>query len=352
MIKIKYLFIIIINILFSIFLVHKISQITLRWIDSYTKHGSYVVVPNIQYLTLSKSISIIKKLGLKYNVKNIYKNEINFFKKHKVIFFYPKNGSYIKKGRCIFIWINNNSKELFKSILPKIINKKESTAIEILNRNNIFIKKIKYKNKKQNYNKNVVLKVIYNNKIIYPGYIFPFYNNYITLIIGEKNNIIPNVVGISLRKAINIFIEKKFRKIFFHVENEIYIIYNNNLILKNIFNKYKNEKICKQNPFYGKLCNYNEIIHIWIKKHNNELKNNNKKEFLDNKKNENKKENKSETSNKIKSNSKLGNKKKENKSGTSNKIKSNSKLGNKKNENKSGTSNKIKSNSKLGNNIL
>ncbi|WP_185877290.1 PASTA domain-containing protein [Blattabacterium cuenoti] len=262
--KLKHILIIIINILFSIFILYKITQITSVWTDMYTKHGTYVVVPNLRYFNLSKSISILKKLGLRYYIENLPDNNIVFNKNNKVISVNPKSGTHVKEGRRISIWIDNKSKNI---ILPNIIYKNKYKAIKILRKKNIHINKIIYIN---NLPKEKVLKVIFNKKFIYPGYIIPFYKNKITLLVGNGLNkdklVMPNIIGMSLNKAISILKNKSFSFITYHCYYEI----PNNYKLYTYDNK-KN-KVLRQNPSPGVICNKKINIEIWIKNSKKSIK--------------------------------------------------------------------------------
>ncbi|BBA17420.1 PASTA domain-containing protein [Blattabacterium cuenoti] len=243
----KYFLIFIINFLISIFILVKITQLALKWIDVYTKHGSYVVVPNLIGITLPKSISILKKLGLKYNV-NTSRYDPNF-KINQIISFSPEYGNHVKEGRYIYIQVNSKSSQ---SVLPNIINKDKRIAIKLLHVNHIYVKEIRYIN---NSRKDVVLKVLYQNKSIKFGYRFPFNQDGIILIIGkgyEKNNFfIPNVIGMSLSSAIYTLKNQLFHVINFYYDHDT-------------INPDKNAKVYRQKPDPGVFYDKNKPIELWI----------------------------------------------------------------------------------------
>ncbi|WP_185852061.1 PASTA domain-containing protein [Blattabacterium cuenoti] len=245
----KYFVIFIINFIISILILYKITQLALKWVDIYTKHGSYVVVPDLRDFNLTQSISILKKLGLKYDI-DTSRYDPNF-KINRILSFSPEAGNHVKEGRHIYIQVNSKSSQ---SILPDIINKDKRMAIKLLHANHISVKEIKYIN---DMDKDIILKVLYKKKSILFGYRFPTNTNQegITLIIGkgyEKNNfIVPNVVGMNLYSAIY-----TLKKQFFHVINFYYD--------HPIKNPEKNAKVYRQKPDPGVIHDKNKSIELWV----------------------------------------------------------------------------------------
>ncbi|WP_238786123.1 PASTA domain-containing protein, partial [Blattabacterium cuenoti] len=235
----------------SILILYKITQLALKWVDIYTKHGSYVVVPDLRGFTLSKSLLILEKLGLKYDI-DTSRYDPNF-KINQIISFSPEAGGHVKEGRYIYIQVNSKSSQ---SVLPNIINKDKRIAIKLLHANHIFVKEIRYIN---DMNENIILKVLYNNKSIQSGYRFPPNQDGVTLIIGkeyEKNNfVVPNVIGMSLHSATSILKNQSF-----HVINFYY-----NYAIKNPdINPEKNVKVYRQKPDPGVLYDKNKSIELWL----------------------------------------------------------------------------------------
>ncbi|WP_185850288.1 PASTA domain-containing protein, partial [Blattabacterium cuenoti] len=245
----KYILIFIINLLAAIYLLYKVTQLSLKWVDVYTKHGSYVEIPNLRYLTLSKSISILKRLGLKYNIDKSYYDP--YLENNKIISFFPEAGSHVKQGRFISIKINVKPNK-YCNILPDIINKNKDIAIKLLHKNNITIKEIRYIDDP---NKDKIIKIFHNDKSITYGYIFCPKNNLdgITLIIGksiQKNNfIIPNVIGMSLKTAISTLKNKFFNIINFYYDYP---------------DLSESAKVYRQSPSPGKIKNKNQTIYLWL----------------------------------------------------------------------------------------
>ncbi|WP_185873764.1 PASTA domain-containing protein [Blattabacterium cuenoti] len=245
----KYYLIFFINLLISIFFLYKISNFFLNWIDRYTNHGSYVIVPNIHHLHLNKAISILNNLGLKYEIDFSHYNPS--FNPYQIIFFSPEAGDHVKIGRSIYI--QANSKKILTTILPNIINKNKNIALDLLKKNNIMINYIKYIN---DLSKDKILKVLYKEKSISSGYIIP-YKNKITLIIGNgyyENNKVPNVIGLSLSNATTILKKKLFNIINFYYDKTLNIDTNN-----------KNTIVYNQDPLPGKIIkNKKKSIDLWI----------------------------------------------------------------------------------------
>ncbi|WP_185857232.1 PASTA domain-containing protein [Blattabacterium cuenoti] len=245
----KYFVIFIINFIISIFILYKITQLALKWVDIYTKHGSYVVVPNLRGFNMTQSISILKKLGLKYDI-DTSRYDPNF-RINGIISFSPEAGNHVKEGRHIYIQVNSKSSQ---SILPNIINKDKRIAIKLLHANHISVKEIKYIN---DMDKDIILKVLYKNKSIRFGYRFPTNTNQdgITLIIGkgyEKNNsIVPDVIGMTLYSATYVLKNQLFHVINFYYDHEIK-------------NPEKNAKVYRQKPEPGVIHNKNKSVELWL----------------------------------------------------------------------------------------
>ncbi|WP_371807690.1 PASTA domain-containing protein, partial [Blattabacterium sp. DPU] len=244
----KYFAIFIINFLIAILILYKIAQLALKWVDVYTKHGSYVVVPDLKGFTIHKSISVLKKLGLKYEIDTSHYDPN--FKINQIISFSPESGGHVKEGRHIYIQVNSKSSQ---SVLPNIINKDKRMAIKLLHANHIFVKEIRYIN---DIDKNTVLKVLYKNKSIQPGYKFTSNQEGITLIIGkkyEKNNlvVVPNVIGMSLHSATRIFKNQLFHVINFYYDHTI-------------TNPDINAKVYRQKPEPGVFYDKNKSIELWL----------------------------------------------------------------------------------------
>ncbi|WP_185858438.1 PASTA domain-containing protein [Blattabacterium cuenoti] len=244
----KYVVIFIINLLVSVLALYKITYFALKWVDIYTKHDSSVIVPDLRHLTLSQSISILKKLGLKYNIDTSHYDPN--FKPYQIISFTPGPGDKVKEGRHIYLQVN--SKYTQYTVLPNIINKNKNQAIKLLHANHIAVKEIKYIN--DLYNKDSVLKVFYKDKLIQSGYIFPPYQDGITLIIGkgyEKNNsLVPNVIGMSLNTATSTLNSRLFYVINFYYDHTI----SNN-----------NAKVYCQKPSPGTMQeDKNKPIELWL----------------------------------------------------------------------------------------
>ncbi|WP_185878356.1 PASTA domain-containing protein, partial [Blattabacterium cuenoti] len=248
----KYCLILLLNLLIAIFILYKITSLALRWVDIYTKHGSYVIVPNLRYLTLNQSVSILKRLGLKYDVDTSHYDPS--FKPYQVLSFFPEAGDPVKVGR--YIYIQANAKKFQTTVLPNIINKNKRIAIKLLQANHILVKDIKYVN---DLSKDSVLKVVYKGKIIPSGSILPHQDG-ITLIIGkgyEKNNSyypVPNVTGMSLSNATYTLKEKLFNIINFYYEDPL----DDPSTTK--------EKVYRQEPTPGKMQEKTKPIYLWLTK--------------------------------------------------------------------------------------
>ncbi len=228
-------------------ILYKITQLSLKWVDVYTKHGAYVVVPDLIGFTLPKSILILKKLGLKYDI-DTSRYDPNF-KINQIISFSPEAGDHVKEGRYVYIQVNSQSSQ---SVLPNIINKEKKIAIKLLHASHISVKEIRYINDRR---KDTVLKVLYRNKSIQFGYRFSLNQDGVILIIGKgykkDNFLVPNVVGMNLYSAIYTLKNQLFNVINFYYDHTI-------------TNPDKNAKVYRQKPDSGIIYDKNKPVELWL----------------------------------------------------------------------------------------
>ncbi|WP_238785392.1 PASTA domain-containing protein [Blattabacterium cuenoti] len=267
----KYCLIFIINLFIAIYILYNILHLALNWVQVYTKHGSYVIVPNIHNLTIKQSISLLNKLGLKYEISESEYNPS--FKPNQILYFLPEAGNHVKIGRSIYIQVN--AKNYTTTVLPNIFNKNKRIAIKLLHANHIDVEQIKYIN---NISKNTICKALFKGKNITSGFVLPVKNK-ITLIVGNgffvKKNyfLIPNINGLPIKNAIQLLKEKLFTNIHVVYYDNIYSLYNNETFYDNSF-------IYRQYPNPGQITyDKNISIYLWITNYNNTNNHNNEEEI-------------------------------------------------------------------------
>lgn len=163
----KKLYIIFINLLIVIFFIYILSKSIFIWLDIYTKHNNFVIVPDISNLDIKIAKHHLDNLGLYYEIDS-YNYNPKFFP-YKVLTFAPQAGDIVKPGRTIFIQVNKINTQNTK--LPNILFQKKHFALRTLYSKHFIIKNITYL---PYINNDIILKVIYNKKIINPGDIIPY----------------------------------------------------------------------------------------------------------------------------------------------------------------------------------
>ncbi|WP_238784442.1 PASTA domain-containing protein, partial [Blattabacterium cuenoti] len=269
---------------------YKITSVSLKWIDIYTKHGSYVIVPDLHSLTLEKSIILLKKLGLKYDIDTSRYDPS--FSPYQVISFSPEAGDHVKKGRHIYIQANanaNNTKTFPSTVvLPNIINKNKKTAVKLLHANHLLVKEIKYRN---DISRDIVLKVFFQGNPIQSGSILQN-QDAVTLLIGKgkKEYEVPNVIGMDLHTATSTLKSKSFNIINVYYENSTPQPSTSESEDDDRSENRNKKKVYRQNPYPGIKIQNNKSIQIWLTSNNDLLIRseseyfNNKKKDLDNNK--------------------------------------------------------------------
>ena len=96
---------ILLNLLIMIVLAFLLVMITFKWIQSYTRHGQYIAVPDLHGMYEKEAGEALAAQGLKYEVLD-YKYDKTMVE-GGVIEQKPKPGSYVKDGRKIYLTLNS-----------------------------------------------------------------------------------------------------------------------------------------------------------------------------------------------------------------------------------------------------
>ncbi len=96
---------ILLNILTMAILAVILVFITFRWIESYTRHGQYIAVPDVVGMYEEEAGQLLAASELKYEILD-YKYDKTMVE-GGVIEQKPKSGSYIKAGRKIYLTLNS-----------------------------------------------------------------------------------------------------------------------------------------------------------------------------------------------------------------------------------------------------
>ena len=132
-------------------------------LDGFTRHGEFIVVPDLEHVSLSKAQELLEKSHLRYEVRDstAYNKE---YPPYTVMKQTPKANEKVKKDRKIYLSINPTN---FRKIdLPNIIRRPIKEVRPNLASLNIKIGRVTYVN---DISKDAVLRAFYKGKEIKPG---------------------------------------------------------------------------------------------------------------------------------------------------------------------------------------
>ena len=101
---------ILLNILIMVVLAILLIIITFRWIESYTRHGQYIAVPDVHGMYEEEAGQVLASAGLKYEVLD-FKYD-NMMVEGGVIEQKPQPGAYVKDGRKIYLTLNSGKEPM------------------------------------------------------------------------------------------------------------------------------------------------------------------------------------------------------------------------------------------------
>jgi len=117
-------------ILLNLFIMAAISIaliiITFRWMQSYTRHGQYITVPDVSGMYEEEAGKVLAASGLRYEVSD-YKFEKTMVE-GGVIEQNPKPGSFVKQERKIYLTLNSGKEPMKK--VPDLADNSSLRAAE------------------------------------------------------------------------------------------------------------------------------------------------------------------------------------------------------------------------------
>ena len=117
---------ILINILAMVILAVVLVILTFRWMESYTRHGQYITVPDVSGMYEEEAGKVLAAAGLRYEVSD-YKYD-KMMVEGGVIEQKPEPGAYVKEGRNIYLTLNSG-KEPVKAV-PDLADNSSLRAAE------------------------------------------------------------------------------------------------------------------------------------------------------------------------------------------------------------------------------
>jgi beta-lactam-binding protein with PASTA domain len=153
---------------------------TLYLLKISTHHNEFVVVPNLNRLSLEEVSQVLEKASLRFEVIDSahYNPSYNPF---SVIEQTPVAGDQVKEDRKIYLTVNPSNYR--KVTIPNIIQITQRSAISTLKAVGLEVGEITYRD---NIGKDMVLQLRYNNKPVVPGTMVPKMTP-IDLVLGNGN---------------------------------------------------------------------------------------------------------------------------------------------------------------------
>lgn len=191
------------SILFNLFLILGLCVLiyfaffsSLSWM---TNHGDETTVPNIKGKNIDEVVKILETQGFVYDIDSVYHPQE---KALSVIDVQPLIGSSVKRGRTIFLIVNQKNPPQIS--MPNLINLSARSAMLMLESNKLIVGDTI---RRPDMAAGAILEMSINGKLIQAGQMV-YQGSKIDLVIGDgygnKQIIVPDVVGLPYQEAIAI----------------------------------------------------------------------------------------------------------------------------------------------------
>jgi len=170
---------------------------TLLWLNSFTRHGETVQVPDLSGFEIDRISAVLDDRDLTYEITDsIYSDEQP---RGSVVQQNPLPGKTVKRNRAVYITVNSILPETV--IMPDLSGKSRRIAIPMLEISGLELEKLAYKPDESC--TGCVLDQLYNGKSIEPGTQIRK-GEKITLVLGERSNEltrVPRLLGLTYEDA-------------------------------------------------------------------------------------------------------------------------------------------------------
>ncbi len=115
------------NILLAIIILLVLVFLVLKWLDSYTKHGSQVMVPDVKGMQVAKAAPFFEQKALNYVVidSTFVKNKVP----GSILETIPPVGTNVKEGRTIYLTVNSHTAQMLTVPAVKDMSQRQAMAI-------------------------------------------------------------------------------------------------------------------------------------------------------------------------------------------------------------------------------
>lgn len=133
------------------------------WMHSFTRHGEAIEVPNLIGVRMDKAIEMLEDGKFRYEIiDSVYRDSM---KKMDIVEQDPAAGSFVKKGRKIYLIVNSLDRP--KVQVPRLTNKSLNLAKVLLKNAGLRVGNIE--TKKTIFGDNLVLAQLYHGDTIRPN---------------------------------------------------------------------------------------------------------------------------------------------------------------------------------------
>ncbi|WP_445382747.1 PASTA domain-containing protein [Robiginitalea sp. IMCC43444] len=139
------------------------SFLALQWLKSSTRHGEFVVVPDLARLSVPEMREVIEEADLRYEVVD----SANFdpeYPRFSIIEQNPPAGNKVKTNRKIYVTVNPSGYK--KVTIPDIIQVTQRNATSMLRAVGLDVQRVTYIDE---LGKDMVYRIRYQGKYINPG---------------------------------------------------------------------------------------------------------------------------------------------------------------------------------------
>lgn len=230
-----------------------VGYATSQWLFVFTKHNKTVEVPDMSKMEVSVAMLKLRDLDLKFEIDSSRYDSTR--SPYAVLDYYPLSGSVVKLGRRIYL--KSNPSTWRDVIMPDLINKSKRIAYTKLQILGLKVGDTIYE---KDAAKDVILRVMYNNREIKPGAKLPKYS-WVDLVIGrglESNVHTPSYLEMTLENA-----KQLIRQNFFEVGSIIYQKPSDSLLMSS---DTLMAKVFYQDPPPSAISDEGLPVSLWISK--------------------------------------------------------------------------------------
>lgn len=115
------------NLLVAVFVFLLLVLCVLWWLNSYTRHGEKVVVPNVKGLQMTEAIPLFEKQTLQYVV--VDSSYVKNNPPGSILETIPPVGTNVKAGRIVYITVNSQTAQMLMVPVVKDMSQRQALAI-------------------------------------------------------------------------------------------------------------------------------------------------------------------------------------------------------------------------------